>query len=325
MTTRRDLLKTGLAGSAALSLGLPLISPAQAQALASLDIFVPAAPGGGWDATGRAIEMALRADGILNEFKFEHAPGAGGMTGLPKFLNTKKGQANALMVGGMVMVGAGIANKSPVTIADVTPIARLTGEAIVVVVPAESPFKTMADLIAQLKKDPKTVSWAGGSAGGTDHIFAGMVAKASGVDPRALAYVAYSGGGPAQAALLGNQVSCGVSGFGEFEEMIKAGKLRALAISSEKATSGVKSLKEQGIDVVLYNWRGVFGAPGLSTAQRDALVGVMDKMVAGPAWKKTLETKGWEGIYLSGDKFSAYLKENITTVGDMLKGLGLAT
>lgn len=325
MQDRRTLLKTSLAVSAATGFGLGLPSAANAQAITSLDMFIPAAPGGGWDATGRAIEQAMRADGILSEFKFEHAPGAGGMTGLPRFVNGKKGQANAMLIGGMVMVGAGITAKSPVTIASVTPLAALTGEAVVLVVPAASPFKTLADLVAQLKKDPKSVSVAGGSAGGTDHIFAGMLAQAVGVDAKQVAYVAFAGGGPAQAALLGNQVSCGVSGYGEFEEQIKAGKLRALAISSEKAYQGTPSVKEQGIDVVLYNWRGAFGAPGISTAQRDVLIGLLDKMVAGPTWKKTLETRGWDSIYQTGDKFAAYVKADIERVTALLKGLGLVT
>ena len=199
MTSRRELLRAGLAGGAAVSLGLPAISPARAQAPTSLEVFVPAAPGGGWDATGRAIEAAMRADGIISEFKFEHAPGAGGMTGLPRFINGKKGNANAIMIGGMVMVGAGVISKSPVSIANVTPLARLTGEPLVIVVPAASPHQSLADLVAAFKKDPKSVSWAGGSAGGTDHIFAGMLAKSQGIDPRLVAYVAYAGGGPAQA------------------------------------------------------------------------------------------------------------------------------
>lgn len=325
MSSRREILKAGLAGSAAFGLGLSSLTPAQAQAIASLDVFVPAAPGGGWDATGRAIEAAMRADGIISEFKFEHAPGAGGMSGLPKFINGKKAQSNAIMIGGMVMVGAGIANKSPVTIANVTPLARLTGEAEVIVVPASSPHKTIGDLVAAFKKDPKAVSWAGGSAGGTDHIFIGMMAKAVGVDPRAVAYVAYAGGGPAQAALLGSQVTAGVSGYGEFEEQIKAGKLRALAMSSDKEQNGVKSLKEQGIDVVLYNWRGVFGAPGINQAQRDALIALLDKMIAGPAWKKTLETKGWDGIYLKGDAYGKFVSDEIVRITGILKDLGLAS
>jgi len=324
MTTRRDVLRAGLLAGAAAGLGLPVSTPAFAQAITSLDVFVPAAPGGGWDATARAIEAAMRDDDIVKEFKFEHVPGAGGMTGLPRFINGKKGSSNAIMIGGMVMVGAGAVAKSPVTIANVTPIARLTGEALVIVVPEASPHKTLADLVAALKKDPKTVSWAGGSAGGSDHIFIGMLAKSQGVDPRSVAYVAYSGGGPAQAALLGNQVTAGVSGYGEFEEQIKAGKLRALAVSGDTGQFGVKSLKEQGIDVSLYNWRGVFAAPGITPAQRTALVGLFDRMVAGPAWKKTLETRGWEGIYLSGDAYGTYVNNEITRITAILKDLGLA-
>jgi putative tricarboxylic transport membrane protein len=324
MTNRRDFLLSGLAGTAALGLGLPAVTPAMAQALTSLDVFVPAAPGGGWDATGRAIEAAMRADGIMSEFKFEHVPGSGGMTGLPRFINSKKGQGNAIMIGGMVMVGAGIAAKSPVTIANVTPLARLTGEALVVVVPEASPHKTIGDLLAAFKANPRAVSWAGGSAGGTDHIFVGMLAKSQGVDPRGVAYVAYAGGGPAQAALLGNQVTAGISGFGEFEEQIKAGKLRALAVSGDKGQNNVKSFKEQGIDVVLYNWRGVFGAPGITDAQKTALIALLDRMVAGPAWKKTLETRGWDGIYLSGDAYGKYVTDEITRITAILKDLGLA-
>ena len=114
MISRRDVVKAGLAGSAALGLAPLSTRRAWAQALTSLQIFVPAAPGGGWDQTGRTIEHALRTDGIIKDFKFEHAPGAGGAVGLPKFVGTKKGQGDALMVGGMVMVGALIANKSPV-------------------------------------------------------------------------------------------------------------------------------------------------------------------------------------------------------------------
>ena len=147
----------------------------------------------------------------------------------------------------------------------------------------------------------------------------------NGIDPRQTSYVAFAGGGPAQAALLGNQVSAGVSGYGEFEEQIKAGKLRALAVSSEAAMNNVPSLKEQGINIVLWNWRGVFGAPGITTAQRDALVALMDRMVNGPAWKKTLETRGWEGIYLTGDKFGEYVKQNVADTTTILKDLGLAS
>jgi putative tricarboxylic transport membrane protein len=319
MTPRRTVLGIMAAGLTGLALTGAIAAPS------SLQIFVPAAPGGGWDQTARSMENALRTDGIVKEFRIEHKGGAGGTVGLPLFVATKKGQDNAIMVGGMVMVGAIIANNSPVTLKDVVPIARLTGEAQVIVVPAESPFKTMKDLTDALKADPGKVSFAGGSAGGTDHILAGLVAKAVGVDARKVAYVAYAGGGPAQAALLGNQVSAGVSGYGEFAEQIKAGKLRALGISADKRVPGidVPTLKEQGIDVVLFNWRGVFAAPGINDAQKKALTDVIEKMANGPTWKKELETKDWTPILLTGDAFAKFLDEDIARVTTMLTDLGL--
>jgi putative tricarboxylic transport membrane protein len=268
----------------------------------------------------------MRTDGIVKEFRFEHAPGAGGAVGLPRFLAAKKGQGDALLVGGMVMVGALVANKSPVSMRDMTPIARLTGEFEVVVVNEASPLKSMQDLVAMFKADPGKVSWAGGSAGGTDHILAGMIAKAVGVDPKRVSYVAYAGGGPAQAALLGNQVTCGVSGYGEFAEQIKAGKLRALGISAGQPLDGIAipTLKAQGIDVELANWRGVFGAPGLSAAQQAALVGLIERMVQGPTWQAELKKRDWAGIFLAGAAFGAFVDSEIARITGILKELGLA-
>jgi putative tricarboxylic transport membrane protein len=327
MHTRRNALK--LTSAAMATTGLPLfwLSPASAQALDALQIFVPAAPGGGWDQTARTIEFAMRTDGIAKDFKFEHAPGAGGAVGLPKFLQTKKGQGDALMVGGMVMVGALIANKSPVTMKDLTPIARLTGECEVLVVPANSPLKTVAEWAEAFKKDPGKMSIAGGSAGGTDHICAGMIAKVLGVEPKTISYVAFAGGGPQTAALLGSQTSCGIAGWGEFAEQVKAGKLRALAISADKRIEGVDvpTFKESGIDVELFNWRGVFGAPGITADQQKALTASVEKMAKGPTWSAELKKKDWTNVYLAGADFGKYLDSEITRITAVLKDLGLAS
>lgn len=327
MTTRRSMLKSGVALGATAALPGGLLAVRAAEPIKSLQIFVPAAPGGGWDATGRAIEHSMRADKLVESFQVEHAPGAGGVVGLPKFISSKKGQGNAIMVGGMVMVGSIIANKAPVKLTDVVPLARLTGEVEVIAVPAASPFKTMGDLVAAFKADPGKISWAGGSAGGTDHILAGMIARAVGVDPKKVAYVAYSGGGPALAAMVGNQVSCGISGWNEFSEQIKAGKLRALAVSSGQRLEGidVATLKEQGVDVELFNWRGVFGAPGITPEQRAGLVDLLGRMTQGPAWQGELKKRDWIGVYLAGDDFAKYLEAEIARVTSILKDIGLAS
>jgi putative tricarboxylic transport membrane protein len=323
MWDRRDVLKAG-AGGLALLAGLPAFAQQQ---INQLNMFIPAAPGGGWDGTGRAMERAMRAAGIVQNFQFDHAPGAGGAVGLPRFLQQRRGSPDTLMVAGMVMVGALITNRSPVRLLDATPIARLTGEALAVVVPAASPFQNMRQLVDAFKADPARVSWAGGSAGGSDHILAGLIAKAVGLDARRVSYVAVAGGGPAQAALLGNQVSAGISGYSEFAEQVRAGRLRALAVSTPERVPGidVPTLKEGGIDVDLVNWRGVFGGPGISPAQRDALVGLVRRMVESDAWKQELERNDWVSLPLYGEEYGRYVQSEFTRIEGILKDIGLAS
>ena len=327
MLTRRDLLRSAALLSATASpLSLAAINPANAQSVDLLKIFVPAAPGGGWDQTARTIEQVLRATGAVKGVQITNVGGAGGAVGLPQFLNQWKGQGNALMVAGMVMVGAIIANKSPVRLAQATPIARLTGEFLALVVPAPSPFASAKDFAAALKADPTKVPVAGGSAGGSDHILVGMIAKAVGVAPSKVSYVAFAGGGPATAALLGNQVAAGISGYGEFAEQVKAGKLRVLAVSSDKRQEDIAAptLKEEGIDVELFNWRGVFAPPGVNDAQRKAMIALMEKMTATPQWAEACKTREWTQITLLGDDFKAFLETETARIEGILKDLGLA-
>jgi putative tricarboxylic transport membrane protein len=290
-----------------------------------LTLMAPAAPGGGWDSTARQMQSALVKAGVVKNVQVVNVTGAGGTVGLAGLVNNSKGDGNQLMVMGLVMTGAVLTNNSPVTLAQVTPIARLTGEYEMIVVPTNSPHKTMQDLVAALKKDPGAVSWGGGSAGGTDHILAGLIAKAAGVDPGKVNYIAHSGGGEAMANILGGKVTAGVSGIGEFTAQIKAKRLRALAVSSPKRIDGVDAptLKETGLDVELSNWRGVVAAPGLSDAQKKELIGTVDKLVKSKEWKEILEKQDWTDLYLPGDEYAKYLKEQDATVATTLKSIGL--
>jgi len=327
MLTRRDLLRSAaLLPAAAWPASLTAIHPANAQSVDLLKIFVPAAPGGGWDQTARTIEQVLRATGAVKGVQITNVAGAGGAVGLPQFLNQWKGQGNALMVAGMVMVGAIIANKSPVRLAQATPIARLTGEFLALVVPAQSPFMSAKDFAAALKADPTKVPVAGGSAGGSDHILLGMIAKALGVPLSKVSYVAFAGGGPATAALLGNQVAAGISGYGEFAEQVKAKKLRVLAISADKRQQDIAAptLKEEGIDVELFNWRGVFAPPGVNDAQRKAMIALMERMTATPQWAEACKMREWTPITLLGDDYKAFLEGETARIEGILKELGLA-
>ena len=292
---------------------------------ADYTIMAPAAPGGGWDQTARSMQEALQAEGISGNVQVTNVPGAGGTIGLAQFVTQETGNANALIVGGYVMVGAILTNASPVTLDMVTPIARLTGEAVVIVVPAASDIQTMDDLVAKLKADTGAVSWAGGSAGGVDHITAGLVAKAVGADPTQVNYIAYSGGGEALAAVLGGQVTVGISGYSEFSAQVEAGELRLLAVSTDERVDGVDAptLKEAGVDVAVQNWRMVAAAPGITDEQKAAITADIEKMVNSATWQATLETKGWVNTYLAGDEFTAQLAADTEATAAILKDIGL--
>lgn len=321
--TRRGLLTAATAMMGALA--LPRLS--LAQDFRSIEIFIPGAPGGGWDLTGRVMDEVMRKNGLIGNSRITNVGGAGGTIGLPQFISQYDGEPDALFIAGAIMVGTIIANKTPVNLQMLRPVARLTGEYQVLVVPAASPVKTLPDFITLLQKDPRAVTWAGGAPGGTDHVFACLIAKSAGVALSDLSYVAFTGGGgEAMASLLGNQVTCGISGYGEFAEQIAAGALRAIAISAPERVAGidVPTLVEQGTEVVISNWRGVFAAPNVKDEDLKKLVALVTKMAALPQWQEQLATRGWSDQFLAGDDFGAYLARDIETTRAVLVDLGLA-
>jgi putative tricarboxylic transport membrane protein len=289
----------------------------------ALKMMIPANPGGGWDQTGRTLAAAMQSAKLVSGVQFDNKGGAAGTIGLAQFVNSSKGDPNAVMVGGLVMVGGIILGKSPVNLTQVTPIARLTSEWEVIVVPAQSQLKTMDDLVKAFKANPGKVSWGGGSAGGTDHILVGLIAKALGVEPAKINYVPFKGGGEQIPSILGGHITAGVAGVGEFAEQIKAGKMRALAVSAPSKFEGIPSLKEQGINVELGNWRGVFGAPGITPQQRDGLEKIVKAATETPSWKSTLEKLGWTPVYLGGDEFRKFLDEDIKRTTAIIESLGI--
>ncbi len=324
---RRHLLAAAYAAAAGLGTALPgRRAGAQGQQrFPSIYMFIPAAPGGGWDGLGRAVEQVARGAGLVGNFQFENVGGAGGSVGLPRFVAQRRGRPDSLMVAGSIMVGATLTNKTPVGLKDVTPVARLIEEAGVVVVPASSDIRDIKGLFDALKANPGAVAVGGGSAGGTDHIALGLMLKALGRSARDASYVAFAGGGPAQAAIMGGQVKAGISGLSEFAEQIKGGRMRALATTgAERSDPNIPTLKESGLDVVLTNWRGVFGAPGLRPEAREALVRLMAEVHALPAWKEMLRTHDWTDAFLSGPELEAFLERDRAQTEAVLKEIGLA-
>ena len=301
---RRDVFLKSLAVLAA-SGALPLT----ARAAANLKMMIPANPGGGWDSTGRVLGKALTEAKVADTVQYENKGGAAGIIGLAQFANGSKGDANSLMMMGAVMLGGIITGKPQVSLDKVTPIARLTSEYNVFVVPADSPFKTMKDVVAQLQKDPGSVKWGGGSRGSTEHICACMLAGKVGVDPKKVNYVAFRGGGEASAAILGGNVSVGGSGYSEFAEYIAAGKMRPIGVTAEQRVPGVnvQTLKSLGYDVVLGNWRGVYAPSGITPEQRSALTAMVTAATQTKTWLEALDKNRWTPALLTGKAFDDFV------------------
>jgi putative tricarboxylic transport membrane protein len=316
----------GTGGRAARSLALillithPFAAVAAEPPLDQLRLMAPAAPGGGWDQTARAMQQALQQAGIVRIAPVENVPGAAGTIGLARFIGSERGNGDTLMVSGLIMLGGIVMHHSPVTLGDVVPVARLTGEYEVIAVPVASPFHSLRDLLDAFKAHPSSISWGGGSAGGSDQILAGLVADAVGVEPHRVNYVAFSGGGESLSAILGSQVSVGVNGLAEFAPHIQSGALRPLAISSAERLPGLDlpTLREQGVDVAFENWRSVVAPPGIAAADRHRLESAIDAMVHSAPWREMLQRYRWLDRYLIGREFDRFVDTEERRVRDIL-------
>lgn len=317
---RRDTFLKSLAALAAAG-----VLPAQA-ADVNLKMMIPANPGGGWDGTGRALGKAMQDAGAVSTVQYENKGGAAGAIGLAQFVNGSKGDPNTLMVMGAVMIGGIITGKPPVSLSAATPIARLSSEYNVFVVPTESPFKSMKDVVEAVKKDPGSVKWGGGSRGSTEHIAAAMLAREIGVDATKINYVPFRGGGEAIAAILGGNVSVGGSGYSEFQQYIESGKMRPIGVTSParlKSAPSVPTMKEQGFNIEIGNWRGVYGAPGITPAQRKALTDMLQKTVKSKAWAEAMEKNGWTDAWLAGPAFDEFVEREFASLRATMAKAGM--
>ena len=288
-----------------------------------LRIMAPAAPGGGWDQTAREMQTALRD--LAGRTEVYNVGGAGGTVGLSQYARLQ-GQPTELMVMGLVMVGAIESNDSPVTLAETTPLARLTTDYEVIVVAEDSRMARMEDLAVAMRADLGSVSIAGGSAGGVEHILAGMVAGAVGGDPAKANYVAHSGGGEALTTVLSGRATAAVSGVSELAPQIRAGNIRALAVSSPQrlpALPDVPTLREAGVDVELENWRAVVAPAGISADEKSALQDLIIQMTRSEAWAETLQRRGWLDATLAGPEFDAFIQAEQRRIAQVIAEMGI--
>ncbi|MGB6053103.1 MAG: tripartite tricarboxylate transporter substrate-binding protein [Rhodococcus sp. (in: high G+C Gram-positive bacteria)] len=299
-------------------------SQSGSDARSKLTMIAPAAAGGGWDLVAREAQQAMRSDNIVNNAQVVNVPGAGGTIGLSQ-LESLSGQATTMMVTGTVMLGGIAINNSETTLADTVPIAKLAEDFEVFVVPKESPYQNVEDMIAAWRANPGGLPIGGGSLGGIDHIVAGQLAQQADIDPAAINYIAYSGGGEVLTALLSNTVGVAVSGYNDFRDQIEAGNVRALAVAAPEPVDGidVDTFAELGYDVDLVNWRGFVAPPGISDEDRQTLIDIVTEMSETEQWASAVERTRWKESFLTGDEFGEFLEVEQTRITDILRELGL--
>jgi putative tricarboxylic transport membrane protein len=292
-----------------------------------LAIMAPAAPGGGWDSTARAFQAASQDAKLDKGVEVFNVEGAGGTLGLSELVSKSSGDPYQLMMTGLVMLGAIETNGSDVPITRTTPIATMITETEGIVVPADSKYQKLTDLTDDLKADPGSVRFAGGSAGSTDQLLLGELARVLGADPRQTKYVAHSGGGEANAAILSGSVDAGISGLSEFVDQIEAGKMRLLAVSSpvEAEVDGKQppTIKEEGIDLELTNWRMLVAPPGLDDAERERITGYVTKVLESPEWKAQVERYDWQPFVKTGQELDDFVASEQQRVEQIVADLGI--
>ncbi|NYG54978.1 Bug family tripartite tricarboxylate transporter substrate binding protein [Nocardioides perillae] len=298
----------------------------EADSLADLRIMVPNSAGGGYDTTARVAAKVMEDEGIAEGIEVFNLEGAGGTVGLARTVN-EAGNGDLALLMGLGVVGASYTNDTDATLTRTTPLAKLIEEPGAVMVPKDSPFETIDDLVAAWQADPSGLTVGGGSSpGGPDHLLPMQLAEAVGIDPREVNFVSYDGGGDLLPAILGSKLDFATSGAGEFLDQIESGEVRVLATSGEERLEQVDAptLVESDVDLVFTNWRGIVAPPEVDDADRDAMIAALEQLHASDGWEQALEDNGWEDAFMTGDEFEAFLTEQDARVRDTLSQLGLA-
>ncbi|SEA79675.1 Tripartite-type tricarboxylate transporter, receptor component TctC [Thalassobacillus cyri] len=277
----------------------------------NIEFVAPASPGGGWDLTARSLEKVLTDEKLVKEnINVVNKPGGGGEVGW-KYLKSK--DAHTLAVNSSLVLTNNLLGQSELTHKQFTPIATLATEWQALAVPADSKFKSATEFMEAIKKDPSKIKiGVGPGLGNDDHLSIVQAASEYDINPSKLNFLVYQGGGDVVTALLGGHVDAVTTSLSEVKDQHLAGKLRILAVSSDKPVEGLEDVptwKEEGIDLVFPHWRGIMGPPDMTEAEIAYWDKKLSKMVETEQWKKVLENNDWEGFYKNSEETKKFMKE----------------
>lgn len=322
-STFSKTLKTLVLGAAIASASLSV----NASEMDSIHFLIPGGAGGGWDGTARGTGEALSKSGLVGTTSFENMSGGGGGKALGYLIENGDSQQGTLMVSSTPIIIRSLTKVFPQNFRDLTPIASIIGDYAVFAVRADSEIKTFADMVERFKADPKGLTVAGGSAPGSmDHLVPVMALQKAGVEnPQQLNYIAFDAGGQALAGLLSGEVDVLSTGLSETVDLANSGEIRIIAHTGNKRVNALPdapTLIEQGVNAEFVNWRGFFGAPGMSAELQQQYITTLEKMLETPEWEEVRARNGWTNIYNSGADFTAFLEAQEKEIGELMKSLG---
>lgn len=319
---RRALMATAVA---AMTFASPVLAGGH-QVLDSIHFLIPGGAGGGWDGTARGTGEALTGAGLVGSASYENMSGGGGGKAIGYLIENAASNEGTLMVNSTPIVIRSLTGVFPYNFSDLTLVSGTIGDYAAIVVNADSELNSMADLLAAYDADPSSTAIGGGSVpGGMDHLVAAMVMEAAGKDALGVKYIPYDAGGKAMAALLSGEIAALSTGFSEAVALAEAGEVKILGVTSDERVAAMDSamtMKEQGIDTQFVNWRGFFGAPGLSAEKTAMYQDAIAKMYDTPEWEAVRARNGWVNIHNPGDDFKAFLENQEQVIGDLMKKLG---
>lgn len=297
----------------------------------TITVVAPSGAGGGWDLTARSFAKVLNETKLVDQpLTVENKPGGGGAVFMAEYANQQADNNDMLLVNSPPIIINNLKKEgnSPFGYKNTTPLAQLTKDYGAIVVKADSDIKDLKSMLEIVKQDPKKLTFAGGSAPGSmDHLVSILPAYEYGVDPTAIKYVSYDGGGEAITALLGGNADVIGTDASSVKEFMKSGKVRVLAITSPERLSGdfaeIPTTIESGVDAEFTIWRGIFGPENMSDEAKTYWDDTLKQLVDSPEWKEEVETQGWELEYKNSADFSKFLAEQDTQVQQLLEALGM--
>lgn len=308
---------------------LPVNAYAQWQPSRNVEIIAPAAAGSALDAVARLVQKVLHDKKLLTATTIVVDKAGGGNAVGFNYLNSRPVDGHAILVTPFTIITNKITGANPINYQDITPLAMLADEHIAFVVNMNSPMKTGKDLLERLKRDPASVSMALASAlGNANHIAVSLAGKTVGADPKKFRIAVFNSSGESITAVLGGHVELAITTTGLVGPHVQAGRVRALAVASEKRLAGqlaqVPTWREQGADVVFSSWRALIGPKGMTAEQIAYWEGLMAKVAAQEEWQRDLDQNALTPAYMNAEATRKLMTQQAETLRTILADLGLA-